>query len=154
MRLPFGHNRGSPSPQVTPPVPAVVVEVTDAPAQVMKAKAMRRRTGRTAVYAARVTEGFKDKLVALQAELILEQCRNGKARRITDGELLEILLETFKALRRDRDREQATNIVSDDVWEGLRAIAAHFGVKPEEALERIVVEKVDELRLLPVAAPA
>src|SRR6202042_906795 len=63
---------------------------------------VRSRTGRTDVYAVRVRESFKGEILRLQAELQLErQKSNAKARRVTEGEIIELMLEAYKVARRN-----------------------------------------------------
>jgi hypothetical protein len=53
-----------------------------------------------AVYAVRVREGFKGEIRELQAELQLERERlTDKSRKVTEGEIMELMLDALKAAR-------------------------------------------------------
>ena len=107
------------------------------------------RSGRTAVYAVRVRDGFKSDILGLQAELQLERQRSqGKARKVTEGEVIELMLEVFKG-RHAHDTAGGAVPIGDDVWHGVHEIARKMHCAPAEVIERLVVQKVAELGLLP-----
>jgi len=109
-----------------------------------------RRTGRTSVYAVRVSENFKGEMLTLQAELQLERHEvMGKAKRITEGEIIEKMLEVFKAARRSSSPIGNAVPLAKDVWQGVDAIARRLGISPAAVVEQLVVQKVAELGLLP-----
>jgi hypothetical protein len=110
----------------------------------------RSRTGRTDVYAVRVRETFKGEILGLQAELQLERQKlNGKARKVTEGEIIELMLEAYK-IARDRG-EACGNAVplTKDIWDGVHEIARRLQSSPAEIVEQLVVRKIAELGLLP-----
>jgi hypothetical protein len=92
--------KNEPDPVVTAEAPA---ELRHADATTGgRIRRVRSRTGRTDVYAVRVRESFKGEILRLQAELQLErQKSNGKARRVTEGEIIELMLEAYKVARRN-----------------------------------------------------
>jgi hypothetical protein len=110
---------------------------------------VRRRTGRTDVYAVRVRESFKGEILTLQAELQLErQKSNGKARKVTAGEIIELMLETYKGVRRNGDCGNAVPLTKD-IWDGVHEIARRLQSSPAVVVEQLVVHKIAELGLLP-----
>jgi hypothetical protein len=111
---------------------------------------VRSRTGRTDVYAVRVRESFKGEILTLQAELQLErQKSNGKARKVTEGEIIELMLEAYKIARRNGEVCGNALPLSKDVWDGVREIARRLQSSPAEIVEQLVVHKIAELGLLP-----
>jgi hypothetical protein len=111
---------------------------------------VRSRSGRTDVYAVRVRESFKGEILRLQAELQLErQKSNGKARKATEGEVIELMLETYKGARRNREVCGNALLLSKDVWDGVHEIARRLQSSPAEIVEQLVVHKIAELGLLP-----
>ena len=106
--------------------------------------------GRIAIYAVRVRETFKGEILALQAELQLARLsRVGKARKVTEGEVMEYLLDTVKAMRRDGDGPHPAIALPNDVCLGVHEIARHWQCSPAEAVEQIVAGKLGELELVP-----
>lgn len=109
-----------------------------------------RKTGRTEVYAVRVRETFKGEILTLQAELQLErQKSNGKAKKVTEGEIVELMLETFKCARSEANTSLDSVPLSNEVRQGVHEIARHLQCSPAEVVERLVVQMVGELGLVP-----
>ena len=109
-----------------------------------------RRTGRTKVYAARVRDGFKGEILALQAELQLEhQNMNRRARKVTEGELLELMLDALKTARRNGGAIGYAVPIANDVWQAVHEIARRLQCSPADVVEQLVVQKIDQLGLLP-----
>lgn len=110
----------------------------------------KQRTGRTEVYAVRVRESFKGEILRLQAELQLErQAQNGKASKVTEGEVIELMLEAFKAARRNGEAGGVRVPVANDVWQGAHEIARHQRCSPAEVIEHLVAQKAAELNVVP-----
>ena len=108
-----------------------------------------RKTGRTEVYAVRVRETFKGEISRVAAEIQLErQNQNARARRVTEGEVMELMLEAFKAARRNGEVSGHAVAIADDVWRGAAEIARALQITPAEVVERLVVQKIAELGLL------
>jgi hypothetical protein len=85
----------------------------------------------------------------LQAEVQLErQKSNGQARKVTEGEVIELMLEAYKAARRDGECGNAVPL-TNDVWDGVHEIARRLQTSPAEIVEQLVVHKIAELGLLP-----
>lgn len=117
-------------------------------------RGVHRRTGRTDVYAVRVRETFKGEILAVQAELQLERQRaKGKARKVTEGEIIELMLEGFKTARRNGDVAGNAVPLANDVWQGVHEIARQMQISPAAVVEQLVVEKVAALGLLPRNSP-
>ena len=111
---------------------------------------IRRRTGRTEVYAVRVRDSFKGEILGLQAELQLErQKASGKARKVTEGEIIELMLEAYKAARRNGEAGGNAVPLAKDVWDGVHEIARRLQSPPAAIVEELVVHKIAELGLLP-----
>jgi hypothetical protein len=109
----------------------------------------RRRTGRTKVYAVRMRESFKSEILGFQAEVQLERQKlNRRARKVTEGELLELMLETFKVSRSNGDVSGYAVLIPNVVWQGLHEIARRLQCSPTDAFEQLVVQKLDEFGLL------
>ena len=88
--------------------------------------------------------------MGLQAELQLERQKlKGKARKVTEGEVIELMLEAFKAARRNGDAAGNAVPLADDVWQGVHEIARRLQCSSAEVVEQLVVQKVAELGLLP-----
>lgn len=103
---------------------------------------------RSAQYSVRVQEGFKREILLLQAQLQEERQRNGgSARKVTEGELIELMLEIYKFARREGCITGHAVPIKDEVWDGLRQIAHHEGASPAEVFEQLVVEKFVALGL-------
>ena len=139
--------KGQPEPVPTVEASAEVrqldwVATMDMPAE--------RRTGRKEVYAVRVRESFKGEILGLQAELQLERQKlKGKARKVTEGEIIELMLEAFKVARRNGDAVGNGVPLANDVWQGVHEIARRLQCSPADVVEQLVVQKVAELGLLP-----
>ena len=113
-------------------------------------KRPREKSGRTEVYAVRVRETFKGEILTLQAELQLERQKlYRKAKKVTEGEIIELMLETFKNVRSDADTSVDAVLLSNDVRQGVHKIARHLQCSPAEVVERLVVRMVGELELVP-----
>ncbi len=122
---------------------------TNSPAQpTAPAKRTRRKTGRTQVYSVRVRDGFKADILCLQAELQIEQSRlPGRARKISEGEVVEQMLQAFKASRTGGPDQAGAMMLSSEVMQGIRAIADAERITPAEAVERLVVQRFAQLGL-------
>ncbi len=92
----------------------------------------------------RVHVGFKGEVLELQVELQLErQKHGGKAPRITEGEIIELMLKTFKAARCcPCDADTGRHMLEAEADRAPIAQGAGRGLK------RLVVEKVAELGLI------
>lgn len=111
----------------------------------------RPRSGRIAHYGVRVRDDFKSDVMGLVAELQLERQRASRlTRRVTEGEVMELMLHAFKTLRRNGEAAGYAVPVANVVWQGVHEIARARKVTPEEALEQLVVDKIAELGLVPV----
>lgn len=111
-------------------------------------KPVSRKTGRTEVFAVRVGKSFKSEILRLLAELQLERHNAGNhGRRVTEGEIMELMLEAYKAARRNGDAAGHAVPLADDVWCGAHEISRHMGISPSEVIERLVVQKIAELGL-------
>lgn len=114
------------------------------------AKPRRRKTGRTCSYSVRVRDGFKREILELLAEIQIERLtQGGDARKMTEGELVEMMLSVFKAAGHGGHAEGMTVRLNADIWHGLHAIAHARRTTPHVVLEELVVRKVAELGLLP-----
>ncbi len=133
---------------VTAEAPAELGHCDEAPAA--GHRRMRRRTGRTEVYAVRVRDSFKGEILGFQAELQLDrQKTSGKARKVTEGEIIELMLEAYKAARRHGEAGGSAVPLARDVWDGVHAIARRLQSPPAAIVEQLVVHKIAELGLLP-----
>ena len=113
-------------------------------------KPARPRTGRTDTFSVRVRRGFKDDLALLRAQVELERQEMGTAsKRVTDGEIMELMLDALKASRRDGTARTDAVPIPGDVWRALREVARHQQAPAAEIFEQLVVDKVAELGLLP-----
>jgi hypothetical protein len=143
-----GGSKSEPAPVITAEAPAEFrhADVTRGAGD----RQVRRRSGRTDVYAVRVRESFKGEILTLQAELQLErQKSNGKARKVTEGEIIELMLEAYKAARRNGEASGNAVPLAKDVWDGVHEIARRLHSSPAEIVEQLVVHKIAELGLLP-----
>jgi hypothetical protein len=68
---------------------------------------------------------------------------------VTEGEIVELMLETFKASQRNDERCGNALPLTKDVWEGLHEIARRLQSSPVDVVEQLVVQKIAELGLLP-----
>jgi hypothetical protein len=140
--------KNEPDPVVTAEVPAELRHLDGTTGG--GNRRVRRRTGRTDVYAVRVRESFKGEILRLQAEFQLErQNSNGKARKVTEGEIIELMLETYKMARRNGEACENAVLLTKDVWDGVYEIARCLQSSPAEIVEQLVVHKIAELGLLP-----
>ena len=109
-------------------------------------KPVSRKTGRTEVFAVRVGKSFKGEILRLLAEVQLERQKTGdRCRRVTEGEIMELMLEAYKAARRNGDAAGHAVPLADDVWCGAHEISRRMGISPSEVI--LVVEKIAELGL-------
>ncbi len=112
-------------------------------------KARSRATGRTEVYAVRVRGTFKGEILRAVAELQLERQKGtATSRKVTEGEVMELMLEAFKTARRNGDIAGHAVPLADDVWRGASEIARRMQITPAEVVERLIVQKIAELGLL------
>ena len=141
-----GKGQPDPVPAVAAPADLFQFEQT----RNVESPQARRRTGRTEVYAVRVRESFKGEILGLQAELQLERQKlKGKARRVTEGEVIDLMLEAFKVARRNGGADGNAVPLANDVWQGVHEIARRLQCSPADVVEQLVVQKVAELGLLP-----
>jgi hypothetical protein len=111
---------------------------------------IRNRTGRTDIYAVRVRESFKGEILRLQAELQLERPKsNEKAHRVTEGEIIELMLEAYKVARHNGEVCGNAVPLRKDIWDGIYEISRQLQSSPAEIVEQLVVQKIAELGLLP-----
>jgi hypothetical protein len=146
----IGRNGGKsePAPVVTAEAPVELCHADETTGEVNRR--VRHRTGRTDVYAVRVRESFKGEILTLQAELQLErQKSNGKAKKVTEGEIIELMLEAFKVARRNGEACGNAVPLTKDIWDGVHEIARCLQSSPAEIVEQLVVHKIAELGLLP-----
>lgn len=103
---------------------------------------------RSEIYSVRVRPGFKGEVLALQAQLQLERQRSGgKARRVTEKEIMELMLDAYKVARRNGDLAGHAVPIANDVWYALGLIARQQQVPAGEILEQLIIAKVAELGL-------
>ena len=149
----FGNIVGSGAKKESAPVVAVQTSaefdrLDDAPAA--EHRRVRRRTGRTEVYAVRVRDSFKGEILGLQAELQLERRKSSRtARKVTEGEIIELMLEAYKATWRTGEAGGNAVLLTKDVWDGVHEIARHLASPAAQVIEELVVHKIAELGLLP-----
>jgi len=111
---------------------------------------VRKRTGRTDVYAVRVRKSFKGEILGLQAELQLaRQTMKGKARKVTEGEVVELMLDAFQVAQRNRQTDDNAVPLANDVWQGVHEIARARQPTPSQVIEQLVVREVAEYSLVP-----
>jgi hypothetical protein len=71
-----------------------------------------------------------------------------KARRVTEGKIIELMLEAYKLARRDGAGYGNAVPLSKEVWDGVHKIAHRLQSSPAEIIEELVVHKIAELGLL------
>jgi hypothetical protein len=136
-------------PIVAAEMPAAELEHSD-DAPTAEHRRVRRRTGRTEVYAVRVRDSFKGEILGLQAELQLERRKSSRtARKVTEGEIIELMLEAYKATRRPGEAGGNAVLLTKDVWDGVHEIARHLGSPAAQVIEELVVHRIAALGLLP-----
>ncbi len=92
---------------------------------------IRHRTGRMEVYAVRVRESFKGEILGLLAELQLERQKASRnAQKVTEGEIIELMLEAYKAVRRNGEASGNAVPLAKDVWDGVYEIARRLQSPP------------------------
>ena len=137
------------APIVAAETPAAELDRSD-DAPTAEPRRVRRRTGRTEVYAVRVRDSFKGEILGLQAELQLERRKSsGTARKVTEGEIIELMLAAYKATRRNGEAGGSAVLLTKDVWDGVHEIAQHLASPAAQVIEELVVHKIAELGLLP-----
>ncbi|MBS0251581.1 MAG: hypothetical protein JSR78_11030 [Proteobacteria bacterium] len=108
-----------------------------------------RVTGRTEVYAVRVRESFKGDVRRTVAEIELErQQGNAQARKVTEGEVMELMLEALKVARRNGGPSGYAVPLADDVWRGAAKLGRRMQMSAGEVIERLVVDKIAALGVL------
>lgn len=143
-----GAGRGLPEPVArTAPVPAELRQLDKV--RDVEDRRAKTKTGRTALYAVRTREDFKHEITGLQAEMTLERRKSGGKGKVTEGEILELMLEAFKAARRNGEASSSAVPLANDIWDGVHAIAKRTKKSPAEVVETLVVERVAELGLIP-----
>ena len=110
---------------------------------------MRRRTGRTEVYAVRVRDSFKGEIWDCRRAPAQRRKSSGTARKVTEGEIIELMLEAYKATRRNGEAGGNAVLLTKDVWDGVHEIARHLASPAAQVIEELVVHKIAELGLLP-----
>ena len=137
------------APIVAAETPAAELVHSD-DARAVEHRRVRRRTGRTEVYAVRVRDSFKGEILGLQAQLQFErQMSSGPARKVTEGEIIELMLEAYKATRRTGETGGNAVLLTKDIWDGVQEIARHLASPAAQVVEELVVHKIAELGLLP-----
>ncbi len=58
---------------------------------------------------------------------------------------MELMLEAYKAARRNGEAAGHAVPLADDVWCGAHEISRRMGISPAEVIERLVVQKIAEL---------
>ena len=102
--------------------------------------------GQTAPYTVRVRSSFKSEVVALLTELQAERLnKHGATKRVTEREMLELMLDAYKAVRRNGGASGYAAPLPQDVWLGIQEIAKETACSPAEALEGLIVEKLEAL---------
>ncbi|MFA5957815.1 hypothetical protein [Hyphomicrobium sp.] len=108
-----------------------------------------RATGRTEVYAVRVRDTFKGEVRRAVAEIELERQKTGsQARKVTEGEVMEIMLEALKATRRNGGASGYAVPLADDVWRGASELGRRMQMPAGEVIERLMVKEIAALGLL------
>ena len=138
---------------VSAETPAAELDQSD-DAPTAEHRRVRRRTGRTEVYAVRVRDSFKSEILGLQAQLQLEREKSSRtARKVTEGEIIELMLETYKATRRPGEASVKAVLLTQDVWDGVHEIARHLSSPVAQVIEELVVHEIAKLGLLPRKPP-
>jgi len=105
-------------------------------------------TAQTTPYTVRARSSFKGEVVALLTELQAERLnKHGATRRVTEREMMELMLDAYKAVRRNNGASGYASPLPEEVWLGVQAIGKEIGCSPAEALESLVVEKLEALGL-------
>jgi hypothetical protein len=103
-----------------------------------------RRVG----YSVRVRPSFKSEVLVLVAKRQLQsQAPGGKARRVTEGELIESMLDTYKTFLRNGELVGRSVPIPTVVWERLERIADELRLPVSEAFERLVDQELAALGL-------
>lgn len=132
---PFSRSAALPQPdETTPAAPAATIDkLTPSP---------------STPYTVRVRSSFKSEVIALLTELQAERLgKHGATRRVTEREMLELMLDAYKAVRRNGGASGFASPLPQDVWLGAQAVAKAMQCSPAEALESLVVEKIETLGL-------
>lgn len=102
-----------------------------------------RRVG----YSVRVRPSFKSEVLLLVARRQLQsQPPGGGARRVTEGEFVELMLDTYKTFLRNGELVGRSVPIPTVVWEGLEQIARELQLPVADAFEQLVVEKLNTLK--------
>jgi hypothetical protein len=150
MRKAGGRGAPQPAPPQRPAEPLLLLERSEECREGAEVRDPGNSSGRTALYAVRVRDGFKREVLSLQAEVQLERQRSkGKARKVTEGEIMELMLDALKAFRRNSGAAGHAVPVANDVWLGIHELARRLQRTPAEVFEELVVEKVAALGLVP-----
>lgn len=101
------------------------------------------------VYSVRVRPSFKGEILSLVAKRQLQrQRRSGKARRVTEGEVMEVMLDAYRAFYRNGEMVGRAVPIPTVVWEGLERIAHELQMPVPDAFEHLVVEKLNQLAVM------
>jgi len=104
--------------------------------------------GSTAPYTVRARRGFKSEVIGLLTELQAERLnKHGATKRVTEREMLELMLDAYKAVRRNGGASGYAVPLPEEVWLGVQEIARQTSCSPAEALESLIVEKLEALGL-------
>lgn len=102
-----------------------------------------RRVG----YSVRVRPSFKSEVLLMVARRQLQsQPPGGGARRVTEGEFVELMLDTYKTFLRNGELVGRSVPIPTVVWEGLEQIARELQLPVADAFEQLVVEKLNTLK--------
>ena len=113
---------------------------------------IRTASRRDTVYAVRVRDDFKSDILSLQAQIQLERREQlGKCRKVTEGEVVELMLEAFKASRGNGEASSPAVPLSKDVLEGIHMIARFRRIAASQVVEELVVREIGHLGLIPMA---
>lgn len=145
----FRRERKSGKPVATPNVKSAAL-ASDVPALPFPKLEAGSKGGRSQLYSVRVGGSFKGDIRSIQSVLQAERLRmDCKARKVTEGETIELALEALRAMLRNGEITGHAVPISDPVWQGLQLIARHQQMSPAEVFEKLVVEKFAELKLEP-----
>jgi hypothetical protein len=133
---------------VAPKQDVQTIELKPTPAAEMAKP--RSKARQTRPYRVRVRQGFEREILLLQGQIQTErQQGGGKARKVTQGEVVELMLESFLVARRNRECAGYAVPIPDDVWYGLDQIAHRLQMSKADAFEQLIIEKLTELGLIP-----
>ena len=136
--LPFGRTTTKPTATKTDKTPVTTDAAVETPV----------RFSQTSPYTVRVRSSFKGEVIALLTELQAERLnKHGATRRVTEREMMELMLDAYKAVRRNNGASGYASPLPEEVWLGVQAIGKEMGCSPAEAVESLVVEKLEALGL-------